>query len=351
VNTPSLISSCGESLVISPVCGSSVCQHVASQSITRRSRAATSPKYRSRGNARRPSSATSSISRSTTQRPACAPIVHALGGKVWSPLRMQVHALTTGTVRVKHAFLFPSVGRRRQPDLFLPGPWSDPLPIHCWAIEHDGRLLLVDTGETAAARNIPFARFEVTCEQELPAAFVAADLSLDDVTEVVLTHHHGDHVDGLIHISARTRINDAELRFVATAFPRITRRVLRQPLPSGFAPEPFALDSGPFGAFDRSRALSEDGRIVAVDTPGHTPGHISVICIDDAGHHVMLAGDATDTLEQLHARRADAIAPDPKAHAKTLNTILAHCALHPTVYLPSHDPESAARLAGAVTVG
>ena len=26
-------------------------------------------------------------------------------------------------------------------------------------------------------------------------------------------------------------------------------------------------------------------------------------------------------------------------------------AQHPTVYLPSHDPESAARLAGAVTVG
>ena len=70
VNTPSLISSCGASLVISRVCGSSVCQHVASQSITRRSRAATSPKYCSRGSPRRPSSATSSTSRSTAQRPA-----------------------------------------------------------------------------------------------------------------------------------------------------------------------------------------------------------------------------------------------------------------------------------------
>jgi N-acyl homoserine lactone hydrolase len=276
---------------------------------------------------------------------------YAPGGKVWSPLRMQIHALTTGAVRLKHAFLSPSRGHRRQLDLFLPGPWSDPVPIHCWAIEHDGRLLLVDSGETATARNVPFARFEVTREQELPAAIAAAGLSLDDVSEVVLTHHHGDHVDGLIHARARTRIHDAELRFVATAFPRVMRRVLRQPLPPGFAPEPFALDSGPFGAFDRSRALSEDGRIVAVDTPGHTPGHVSVICIDDAGRHVMLAGDATDTLEQLHARRTDAIAPDPKTHVATLNTILAHCAQHPTVYLPSHDPESAARLAGAITVG
>jgi hypothetical protein len=65
----------------------------------------------------------------------------------------------------------------------------------------------------------------------------------------------------------------------------------------------------------------------------------------------MLAGDATDTLEQLHARRADAVAPDPKAQVTTLDTILAHCSQHPTVYLPSHDPESADRLAGAITVG
>jgi N-acyl homoserine lactone hydrolase len=258
---------------------------------------------------------------------------------------MKIHVLTTGTVRVKHAFLFPSRGPRRQLDLFLPGPWSDPLPIHCWAIEHDGRLLLVDSGETAAARNVPFARFDVAREQELPGALAAAGLSLDDVSEVVLTHHHGDHVDGLVHVRAPVRINDAELAFAATAFSRVMRGVMRQPLPSGFAPDAFALDSGAFGAFARSRALSDDGRIVAVATPGHTPGHISVICIDDSGRHVMLAGDATDTLEQLYARRADAIGLDPKAHMATLETILTHCAEHPTVYLPSHDPESAARLA------
>jgi len=263
---------------------------------------------------------------------------------------MRIHALTTGTVRVKQSFLLPSPGPRRQLDLFLPGPWSDPLPIHCWAIEHDGRLLLIDSGETAAARNIPFARFEVAREQELPRAIAVAGLSLDDVSEVVLTHHHGDHVDGLVHVRAPVRINDAELRFVATGFSRVMRRVLRQPLPPGFAPEPFALDGGPFGAFRQSRALSDDGRIVAVETPGHTPGHISVICVDDSGHHVMLAGDATDTLEQLHERRADAVAPEPETHVATLETILAHCAQHPTVYLPSHDPQSAARLAGTITV-
>ncbi|MGZ4173636.1 MAG: MBL fold metallo-hydrolase [Solirubrobacteraceae bacterium] len=262
---------------------------------------------------------------------------------------MKIHALTTGAVRVKHSFLFPSSGWRRQPALFTPGPFSDPLPIHCWAIEHQGVLRLVDSGETTAAGDVPFARLEVPREQELPAVMAAAGLELDDVSEVVLTHAHGDHIDGLVHVRGRVLINDAELRFLGSPMPRVMRRLLRQPLPPGFEPEPFALDDGPFGAFSRSRNLSGDGRIVAVATPGHTPGHVSVICVDDTGRHVMLAGDVTDSLEQLHSRRADAIGPDPKAHIATLDTILAHCAQHPTVYLPSHDPGSAARLAAGTT--
>ena len=263
---------------------------------------------------------------------------------------MKIYALTTGAVRVKHSFLVPSPGWRRQLDLFTPGKFSDPLPIHCWAIEHRGVLRLVDAGETAAARNVPFAQPEVACEQELPGAMAAAGLSPDDVAEVVITHAHGDHIDGLVHVRGRILINQTELRFLRSPMPQMMRRLLRQPLPRGFAPEPFVLDGGPFGAFPRSRALSEDGRIVVVDTPGHTPGHVSVICVQDDGQHVMLAGDATDTLEQLHARRADAVARDTEVHIATLETILAHCAQHPTVYLPSHDRESAARLATATTV-
>ena len=220
---------------------------------------------------------------------------------------MKIHALTTGAVRVKHSFLFPSPGWRRQLDLFTPGAFSDPLPIHCWAIEHEGVLRLVDTGDTAVARDVPFARMEVKPDQELPAAMAAAGLKLDDVAEVVITHAHGDHIDGLVHVRARVLINKAELRFVGSPMARVMRRVLRQPLPPGFVPEPYELDSGPFGAFPLSRNLSEDGRIVAVATPGHTPGHLSVICVYDSGRQIMLAGDVTDSLEQLHARRADAV--------------------------------------------
>lgn len=263
---------------------------------------------------------------------------------------MRIHAIRTGSVSVKRSFLHPAAGMRRQLALFLPDQWSEPLPILCWAIEHEDRLVLVDTGESAGARDVPFARFQVSAEEELPGALRAAGLSAQDVSEVILTHHHGDHVDGLRRLRAPAWIHQQELAFARAPFATVMRRVLRQPLPEGFAPRTFELDGAPFGAFERSRPFSADGRIVAVPTAGHTPGHVSVVCVDDEGRHVMLAGDATDTLEQLLARRADAIGPDPAVHVATLERILAHCAEHPTVYLPSHDPDSQGRLAGLATV-
>jgi N-acyl homoserine lactone hydrolase len=257
---------------------------------------------------------------------------------------LRIQALTTGTVSCKNAFLFAASGPMRQARLFMPGEFSGPLPIHLWVVEHDGRRILVDTGETAAARDIPFARFRVGADDELPAALATIGLTVGDIDEVVLTHMHGDHVDGAVHLQRPVLVHDAELAYARSTVSRFLQRVLRQPLPDGVEYEPVKLDGGPFGAFEASRPLTGDGRVVAVATPGHTPGHISVICIDDEGRHVLLAGDATDTLEQLHARRHDAVGPKPAITVATIDRILAHAREHPTVYLPSHDPESAARL-------
>jgi glyoxylase-like metal-dependent hydrolase (beta-lactamase superfamily II) len=263
---------------------------------------------------------------------------------------MRIHALTTGTVRVKDAFLYARTGPLRQVRLLTPGPFSDPLPIHLWVVEHDDRRILVDTGETAAANDVPFAKLAVEPEEELPAALAAIGLQPSDVDTVVLTHMHGDHMDGAVHLDGRpVLVHDRELAYSRSAQARFFQKVLRQPVPAARF-EPMKLDAGPFGAFAASRPLTEDGRVRVVDTPGHTPGHVSVLCIDDHGHHVLLAGDTTDTLEQLHARRPDAVGPKPAINVQTIDRILAHAREHPLVYLPSHDLQSAARLGACVTV-
>jgi glyoxylase-like metal-dependent hydrolase (beta-lactamase superfamily II) len=157
-------------------------------------------------------------------------------------------------------------------------------------------------------------------------------------------------MDGSIHVRGPVLVHEREVEFARSFQSRLFQRLFRQPVPSGVDFRPIALDGGPFGAFPESRPLTDDGRVVAVATPGHTPGHISVVCVDDEGRHALLAGDATDTLEQLHARRADAVAPKPAVAIESMDAILAHGRSHPTVYLPSHDPESIARLESGVTL-
>ncbi|HEX3510116.1 MAG TPA: MBL fold metallo-hydrolase [Solirubrobacteraceae bacterium] len=263
---------------------------------------------------------------------------------------MKVQALSTGTVSLKDAFLFARSGPMRQLSLFLPGPFSDARPIHVWVIEHEGARILVDTGETASVQDIPFAHFDVSPTDELPGALSTLGLAPGDCDTVVLTHMHGDHMDGAVHLDgARVLVNPVEIAFSKAPMSRFFQRVLHQPVPDGVRFEPFPLEDGPFGAFAASRKLSDDGRIVAVATPGHTPGHISIICIDDDGTHLFIAGDTTDTLEQLHSRRHDAVGV-PKVTVATIDKILAHAKEHPTVYLPSHDLDSAARLASRTTL-
>jgi glyoxylase-like metal-dependent hydrolase (beta-lactamase superfamily II) len=263
---------------------------------------------------------------------------------------MRIHALTTGAVRVKDAFMYARTGPMRQVRLFTPGPFVDPLPIHLWVIEHDGRRILVDTGEVNAANDVPFAKFIVEPAQELPGALAGIGLQVGDIDTVVITHLHSDHVDGAVHLGDQpVLVHDRELAFSRSATSRFFQKVLRQPLPPARF-EAMKLDGGPFGAFAASRQLTDDGRVRVVDTPGHTPGHVSVLCVDDHDHHVLLAGDATDTLDQLRERRTDAVSPKPAVTVETIDRILAHGEQHPLVYLPSHDPESAARLEACATL-
>jgi N-acyl homoserine lactone hydrolase len=69
---------------------------------------------------------------------------------------MRIHALPVGHVVLKQSFLHSRLGVRRRLDLFLPGPWSEPMPIRAWLIEHDEERILIDMGETAEVKDAPF---------------------------------------------------------------------------------------------------------------------------------------------------------------------------------------------------
>jgi glyoxylase-like metal-dependent hydrolase (beta-lactamase superfamily II) len=151
---------------------------------------------------------------------------------------------------------------------------------------------------------------------------------------VVLTHLHGDHMNGL------ARLSGARVLASADALRRGGARRLRR---RGADAQPIEVSGRTFGGFERSAALTADGRVVAVATPGHAAGHIAVVVIDD-DHHVLLGGDTAYSQAQLQDLHPDGVSTAPRLAVRSMRAILEHARTHPTVYLPSHDPGSAARL-------
>ena len=112
--------------------------------------------------------------------------------------------------------------------------------------------------------------------------------------------------------------------------------------PNWWAPEFIGFDRQPLGPFTETMALTRRGDVLIVPTPGHTPHHVSVLVYGDPS--VLLAGDASYSQDLLLAGKVDGVSPDPEVSSSTLARIIALARERPLVYLPSHDPESAARL-------
>ena len=249
----------------------------------------------------------------------------------------------------------------RQVNILLDRSWTKPLPIYAWAIETNEGVIVVDTGETARTsepgyfpRWHPYFRLAVrlfvTPEQEIGAQLVRLGIRPDDVRTVILTHLHTDHAGGLHHFpKSEIMVSDVELGLAKGLAGRL-RGYLPNRWPTWFAPRSIRFEEFPFGPFDRSVRVTSDGKVVIVPTPGHTPGHVSVIVVDGDVSY-FLAGDASYTQQALVERQVDGVSPRESVARRTLEMILRYAHDRPTVYLPTHDAESAGRLANAITVG
>lgn len=249
---------------------------------------------------------------------------------------MNIHPLTTGTVEIKTTMeRGRGAGALRFVRTLLGRSYTGRLPIHAWLIEHPDGPLLVDTGELASSRDMPIARFHVDRDEEIDQALQHAGVSATDLAAIVLTHLHGDHINGL------SRLPGTKVLASAEALSRGGARVLTRK--TGATATPIELQATPFGAFPRSAPLTADGRVVAVPVPGHARGQIAVAVVED-DHHVLLAGDSAYSQAQLIDMQPDGVSISARDAVRSMRTILAHAREHATVFLPSHDPESAERL-------
>lgn len=212
----------------------------------------------------------------------------------------------------------------------------------------------MDTGDTARTsepgyfpRWHPYhrtsVRFDVALEQEIGPQLEKININPEEVRTVILTHFHTDHAGGLHHFPESEILVQGDDYKSAQGFMGKVQGYLPHQWPEWLAPTPIPFEAVAVGPFEQSYSVTDAGDVLVVPTPGHTPGHVSVIVKAD-GISYFLAGDTSYTQSLLLEREPDSVSPNRSTAVETLDAILDYARTEPTVYLPSHDPQSVERL-------
>jgi N-acyl homoserine lactone hydrolase len=274
-------------------------------------------------------------------------------------VKVNIHAVQTGTVDIKTA------ERIRKPGglirVFTDSRWTGWLPIYAWVIDHPEGIIVVDTGETSKSsdpnyypRWHPFyrgsLRMNVRPEDEIGPQLRGMGITQKDIKTLVLTHFHTDHAGGLHHFSGTEILVSGSDHRLASGFRGRLRGYLPNRWPEWFNPKPIALEPESFGSFEQSYKVTKAGDVLIVPTPGHTPGHVSVV-VNTEDATFFLAGDTSYSERLLIERIPDGVSPRASVAIGTMDRILRLGDSRPLVYLPTHDPESVERLAEKRTLG
>jgi len=270
--------------------------------------------------------------------------------------------VSTGTVRIRPEHV-ESTGAPLMWWLNTSRRWTAPLPINVYVIEHEHGLVLFDTGQdrrsvtegdyfpSGAAGHVfrRLAEFEIAPEETLGSGLASLGYDIADVHTAILSHLHQDHIGGLPEL-AHARIIVSAREFTELDRPFAAMRGLLQrhiDLPGlrwqFVTPAPAQDDSiAPFAA---AHDLFEDGSLLLVPTPGHTPGSLSLILRTPGMPLMLFVGDLTYDVERLATERVPGVGRRRQLIQSTraINELVRR---HPgALVLAAHDPAASGFLA------
>ena len=183
-----------------------------------------------------------------------------------------------------------------------------------WLLDDGIRRVLVDAGQPAY---IPL----------IHDGLARLGLTTDDVTDVLLTHMHWDHVANFTMFAhARTWVGEKELAWAA-----------EQPAGTKFIPDLHVQELLRRGdAVGRISAGEEFlPGIHAVASPGHTPHHLAFFT-ERAEQSMIFAGDSVKNVHELTTLRADS-SMDDDASTTTIDRLRSLMNDSACVLMPGHD--------------
>ena len=194
---------------------------------------------------------------------------------------MRVWFLDNGSIVIEHTQLMWNV----------PGPQVR-IPVYSVLVEHDDGLFLFDTGIDLDHMNrvLPFELPEQTEEQTIPAQLEKCGFSLADVTVLVNSHLHIDHVGGnqlFKGTNVRNLMHEKELAQARNHAPFEF---------FGYSDKSWDYEGANIETVSGDHELAKG--VELVETPGHTVGHYSFL-LQGANRSMLLAMDVAYTAAAL----------------------------------------------------
>jgi N-acyl homoserine lactone hydrolase len=231
-------------------------------------------------------------------------------------------------------------------------------PVQAFLVEHPGAgPMLVDTGFHAAVAVDPrqgigrlggliFKDLQMDSGQAVPGQLRERGIDPADVGTVVLTHLHSDHASGISQFPDATFVLSTS-EWEAAAEGGVTDGYVKRQFDHAFDYrlldfESDAADS--FASFGRSLDLFGDGSVRIVFTPGHTPGHCSVV-LRLSGRELLLTSDAAYTERTITETALPYRMADEHRFRRSLREIQLYIEQRPdALVVPGHDMAAFRRL-------
>jgi len=276
----------------------------------------------------------------------------------------RVSVLSTGTVAIRPQHV-QSDGTPALWWLLTSRRWARPRPINVYVIEHVGGLVLFDTGQdrrsvtdpsyfptgVAGLLNRRLARFAIAPDQTLTAQLAAIGHDVADVHTAVLSHLHIDHVGGLPELTHATIVTShAERRTLDRPFAETNGLLRNHILHPGLHWElltPQPTDDPSLAPFTAAHDLFDDGSLILLPTPGHTPGSLSLLIRRPGFPPLLLVGDLTFDIHLMENEHVPGLGRRHTSLATTRRINALRQTYPDLVVLPAHDPGAADRLAAA----